>query len=465
VRQLWLDRLLDAVADRGRDLLHPHGGRGSRQSVDELCRRLLAGHGEASAIALARDILRRYQGMDHGTRAEFFHTLLRDFGPDPQQIRECADRYLASPNDGHALMRLVQVVEPPRQELFRRLNMAPRGTASLVAMRADLLRLLGDHPVLLAVDADLRHLLASWFNRGFLRLERIDWRTPAQVLEKLIQYESVHEIKGWNDLRRRLAPDRRCFAFFHPALPDEPLIFVEVALSREVAAEIGPLISQDAPVQDVHDTDTAVFYSINNAQEGLRGISFGNFLIKQVLTELRTELPHLRTFVTLSPMPRFTQTIEEMLSGRSDLGVNRAQLDQVLQDDMRDVMVPDGDGPLASLAVLAEKMDRPDPRLYPPMRHVALAYLTLMRCGGDICDPVAAFHLANGASLECINPFADVSVHGRAQSFGCMVNYRYEPDRLEENHEAYINESRIVMSKTVARDLDGLKDRIGSRTG
>lgn len=462
MRQPWLDRLLDAVADRGRELLYRHGNRDAHEDVSEFCRRLLAGRGEASAMALARDILLSYQAMDPAERLGFFRTLLLDFGPDPEQIRRCADRYLAAPEDGTALTRLVEAVEPPRQELFRRLNMAPRGTASLVAMRADLVRLLPDHPDLRSVDADFKHLLASWFNRGFLRLERIDWQTPAHILEKLIQYESVHEIKGWNDLRRRLAPDRRCFAFFHPALADEPLIFVEVALCPGLATEVGPLIEQDAPVQDVEDTDTAIFYSINNAQEGLRGISFGNFLIKHVLEELRTELPQLTTFMTLSPMPLFVRCVMEVLSGRLDRGVAREQLDAALDEVMPEVVVPEGDGPLASLAVLAERMEVPDPALYPAVRRVALAYLGLMRCGGEICDPVAAFHLANGASLERINPFADDSLHGRAQSYGCMANYRYDPERLEENHEAYVSEGRIVMSKALARQFDALQERLVS---
>ena len=228
--------------------------------------------------------------------------LATDFGPDASAIRAAAEEYLRS-NDANALLRLIAAVEPPRQELFRRINMAPNGTAALVAMRVELLDLLPQHPQLKVVDADMRHLLASWFNRGFLRLERIDWHSPADLLEKLIRCDMVQTIKSWDDLRRRLAADRHCFAFFHPALPDEPLIFLEVALVHGMADKVTPLLDDHAPVLRARDANTAMFISINSTQHGLRGLSFGNLLIKQVAEDLQQELPHLKTFATLSPLP------------------------------------------------------------------------------------------------------------------------------------------------------------------
>ena len=225
-------------------------------------------------------------------------------------VLELAQKYHAAPGPSE-LSRLFAAAEPRRQELFRRINLSPRGTETIVNMRQDLLGLLPQHPQLEPINADLVHLLGSWFNRGFLELRRIDWRTPALILEKLIAHETVHEIHGWTDLRRRLASDRRCFAFFHPALPDEPLIFVEVALTQGIATAIQPLIDVDAAPRDIAKADTAVFYSINNCLDGLRNISFGAFLIKQVVQELQAEGLRLKHYVTLSPIPRFREWLTE----------------------------------------------------------------------------------------------------------------------------------------------------------
>ena len=279
----WLERMMNTVADRGRELLGLREGQ-TRDPLPDLCRRLIAGRGEASNIALAREVLQRFEGLEPDQKTAFFFTLAEQFGPDPERVLAATSAFRTDRPE--TLVNLIDAVEPPRQELFRRLNMAPHGTAGLVAMRTELLDRLDEHPLLSSIDADLRHLLASWFNRGFLRLQRIDWHSPAAVLEKVMRYESVHPVAGWDDLRRRLAGDRRCFGFFHPALPEEPLIFVEVALTRQIAAEIGPLIDPGAEETDPYAADTAMFYSINNALQGLRGISFGNFLLKQVLSDL-----------------------------------------------------------------------------------------------------------------------------------------------------------------------------------
>ncbi|MCG6968058.1 MAG: malonyl-CoA decarboxylase [Chromatiaceae bacterium] len=449
----WLERLMNTVADRGRELLGLREDE-SRDGLPDLCRRLIAGRGEASNIALAREILQRFEMLDEQDKTGFLITLAEEFGPDAGRI---SDAVAAFRNDQPAtLVRLLEAVEPPRQELFRRLNMAPLGTASLVAMRAQLLDRLGDHPLLSAVDADLRHLLASWFNRGFLRLQRLDWHSPAVVLERLMRYESVHPIQGWDDLRRRLGVDRRCFGFFHPALPDEPLIFVEVALTRTISAEIAPLIDPQAPTSDPDAADTAMFYSINNALRGLRGISFGNFLLKQVLSDLATELPQLRHFATLSPMPRFAAGLQRLLNGEiEDWPTER--LDAVLADHQAALAQHGGEAsPCAALRqLLSAPATRDEPLLAEPLARLALVYLSeLKQPGGGCLDPVAAFHLANGATLERINAFADRTLKGEAQSHGMMVNYRYDPDQVVANHEAFVRAGRIVMSRALQREYD-----------
>lgn len=449
----WLERLMNTVADRGREFLGLRED-GAQDSLPELCRRLITRRGEASNIALAREILQRFDALDADGRTGFLLALAEHFGPDPAAIRDAAAAFDSERPD--TLARLLEVTEPPRQELFRRLNMAPHGTAGLVAMRTDLLARLPDHPQLSSVDADFRHLLASWFNRGFLRLQRIDWHSPAAVLEKIMCYESVHPIAGWGDLRRRLADDRRCFGFFHPALPEEPLIFVEVALSGEMASEVTPLIDPAAPVGDPYAADTAVFYSINNALVGLRGISFGNFLLKQVLSELGDELPQLRHFVTLSPMPRFATLLRALLEG-GDAAWPTERLDQALADFQ--AVLQEHSGQSSPSAALLDLLNTRHPQheqvLAGPLARLALLYLSALKTGSGACvDPVAAFHLANGAILERINVHADRSERGIAQSCGVMVNYRYDPDQVVANHEAFVHAGRIVMSRALQREHD-----------
>ena len=448
----WLERIMDTVADRGRELL------GLREdempdSLAGLCHRLIAGRGEASNIALAREVLQRFEGLDDTDKTAFFLTLAEAFGPDAEKIRAAANAFHNDQPD--TLVELLKAVEPPRQDLFRRLNMAPHGTASLVNMRELLLARLSDRPQLRSVDADLKHLLASWFNRGFLRLQKIDWHSPAVVLEKLMRYESVHPIQGWDDLHRRLNDDRRCFGFFHPALPEEPLIFVEVALTRGIAAEIAPLIDPDAPLADPYTADTAIFYSINNALKGLRGISFGNFLLKQVLSELSAELPNLRHFVTLSPMPRFAEGLRLLCTGEAqDWPV--AQEDKALDDFQSTLKERTGRAsPCAAIQNLLDDRSVENERLLAgPLARLGLLYLVELKHVGNCYDPVAGFHLANGAMLERINVFADRSAHGEAQSHSVMVNYRYDPDQVVANHEAFVRDGRIAMSRSLRREYE-----------
>ena len=306
--------LLSSISERGRTLLRRVGSSEAKPDGAEmiaLCEALLSGRGEASGTAMAREVLDRYRTLDDAERLAFFETLTRDFGPDREKLAEAIENWRAQPSDEDA-SDLHFASEPRRQELIRRLNRAPGGTSELVAMRADLLRLMNDHRDLAAFDRDVVHLLSSWFNRGFLVLRRIDWSTPANILEQIIRYEAVHEIHDWNDLRRRIDPiDRRCYAFFHPALVDEPLIFVEVALTEQIPGAIAPLLAADRRPVPIERARTAVFYSISNTQRGLGGISFGSFLIKQVVEELRRELPKLDNFVTLSPVPGFMQWLKQ----------------------------------------------------------------------------------------------------------------------------------------------------------
>src|SRR6478672_4718428 len=289
--------------------------------VKQLAATLLSERGEASGAQVARELHRVLRALDADDRHSFQRQLATEFQPNKAALRTAAERYLAD-TTAEAAAALARAGDPPRQELLRRMNMAPGGTGALIAMRSEIASCLRGEPELKLLDADLKHLFASWFNRGFLELRRIDWQSAAAVLEKLIAYEAVHEIEGWDDLRRRLAPDRRCFAFFHPALPGEPLIFVEVALVQGLAAAVQPLLSQDSDEAAAREraarADTAIFYSISNCQDGLRGVAFGNFLIKQVVEELKAEFPQLKRFSTLSPVPGFRQWLGRRLADESD---------------------------------------------------------------------------------------------------------------------------------------------------
>ena len=397
--------------------------------VKQLAAILLSERGEASGAQVARELHHVLRALDANDRHNFQRYLATEFQPDKAALRTAAERYLAD-TTAEAAAALAQAADPPRQELLRRMNMAPGGIGALIAMRSELTAHLHDEPELKLLDADLRHLFASWFNRGFLELRRIDWQSPAAVLEKLIAYEAVHEIKGWDDLRRRLAPDRRCFAFFHPALPGEPLIFVEVALVQGLATAMPPLLAlepdEEAARAQAARADTAIFYSISNCQDGLRGISFGNFLIKQVVEELQAEFPQLKRFSTLSPVPGFRRWLMQRLVDGSD---------------------PD--------AVLLPELERDgwwnDPaqgeKLRAPLLRLCARYLT--RQPSIRIDPVARFHLGNGARLERINWLGNSAPRGIQESFGIMVNYLYDRDAINDNHEAFVRDGTVVRSPEV----------------
>jgi malonyl-CoA decarboxylase len=431
---------LISLADAGRDFLR--GGRraaGARvRPLHELCRELLSTAGEASGMAIARDILDRYEALDADGRLGFFAMLADAFNPDPAAALEAAERFAAE-RDPASLAALSCAAEPPRQELFRRLNTAPGGTAALVRLRAALLEALRDEPRLQFVEADLQHLLTSWFNRGFLVLVRIDWNSPASVLQKLIAYESVHAIESWDDLRRRLAADRRCFAFFHPALPNDPVIFVEVALVKGLADKVQPLLDRDHPPGDPATADSAIFYSINNCHAGLRGISFGNFLIKQVVSELQRELPGLRRFATLSPIPGLGRWLAERRSEAPSALLGEAEREAL-------ACLDGPDWPADEEAAEA---------LRPLLPRLAAHYLVDAKQDGLPADPVARFHLRNGARLERIDWLGDLSPKGLRESAGLMVNYVYDPATIVANHEAYVRDHAVVAGRAVTQLLKG----------
>ncbi len=433
------------------NLLHTlRGSRGSDMLV--LCRELLSQRGEASQTVLAQRIFEQYRKTDAAGRLEFFHILASDFVPDQDRIRRAIEEYTRDAN-GSKLSALAAAVESPRQELFRRINTGPEGTSALVSMRRDLLHLLPKHPELSGVDSDLKHLFRSWFNRGFLRLEKINWQTSAITLEKLIQYELVHEINGWPDLRRRLEADRRCFAFFQPALAGEPVIFVEVALTKGLARNLGPLLDINAPVLPPEKADWAIFYSINNCLEGLRGIPFGNFLIKQVVEELSVELPHIRNYSTLSPLPHFAEALQ-LQPDHGHQGFTRERLSRLLGDFavalQREAGIAD---PVDGLFELLKQAPAHQKTLEAPLRRLALVYLSQVRSGNRPFDPVAAFHFSNGARLEAIDAFANLRPYGLRDSFGVMVNYRYIPEELADNHERFVRTGEMPVSSALQREL------------
>lgn len=450
----WLETVALA-AERGRALLGRQGGPAtSPQSLQSMCERLLKVRGEAIGLALATNIVEAIHRLTPKETADFLEILDRRFAPAPDQVEAAIQRWHELHTD-ESLRQLAAAVEPPRRELFRLLNMVPGATATLMHLRAQLLDLLPKRPRLAGVDSDFRHLFQAWFSRGILRLEQITWHTPADVLERLIEYEAVHEIQGWDDLRGRLAADRRCFAFFHPTLPDEPLIFVEIALTRGIPGSIGPLIDTQRDIGSPAKADSAIFYSINNCQDGLRGISFGNFLIKQVVQELSAELPQIRTFCTLSPLPNFA----EQFARRGDpAGFTEDRLKALIGDDaqaLRWIADEAPDEVKALERLLSEPAPHPGP-VDDVLRRLTLAYLLKIRRDKRVADSVAHFHLSNGARLERINTSADLSENGRL-SFGVMVNYLYEPDKLELNHEQYVESGRLAMApamSTLAKRID-----------
>jgi malonyl-CoA decarboxylase len=383
--------------------------------LTELAAALVGSAGETSGLALAEEILSRFSQLEDDEKLAFFQHIATTMNIDPERVRTTLEDYEKSPSKT-SYRAFAEAAEPARQEFVRRLNRVPGATGALVQMRANLLRLGRKEPELQALDLDFRHLFASWFNRGFLVLRPISWESPAHILEKIIAYEAVHAIDSWQDLRRRLEPaDRRCFAFFHPSMPDEPLIFVEVALSKGIPSSVQALLAEDRTSMAAEPADTAVFYSISNCQAGLASISFGNSLIKQVAADLAAELSGLKTFVTLSPIPGLSAWLRQ--EGQS-LG----------EDTATDIQ---------SLA--------------------AYYLLNAKSRGGEPLDPVARFHLGNGAIVHAVHAGADTSDKGRAQSGGTMVNYLYDLSKVAQNHENFVTTREVVATAEVKALADAVR--------
>ena len=399
------------------------------------CRRLLSVRGEANGPLLAQAIVQRIEALDDTQRARFFDRLASDFSPDPQAVLQAAEAYAAEP-DATRLIRLTRLAEPPRQELFRRLNGSPGGTAALVRLRRTLLEKLPRQPQWRAVEADLLHLLSSWFNPGFLEMRKVDWNSPAQLLEQIIRHEAVHEIDGWDDLRRRLQPDRRCFAFFHPQLQGEPLIFVEVALLPEMAGAIAPLIDKRSHPLAAERFRVAVFYSISNCQPGLRNVSLGNFLIKRVAETLKRELPQLKTFCTLSPIPGLMAWLQRV---EADTLGEAAQALVLLRERCG------GDLGVLAHAARGPALDGPAHHALWRLAAHYLVHVSPLPHG----DPVARFHLDNGARLERLNASANQSAKGLKQSAGLMVNYLYDLNKIEKHHDHFAR-GKVAHSRAVS---------------
>ncbi len=380
----------------------------SGESLLELAGALLSLRGRASGPALASAFFDLYEASSSEARHTFLAQLHANYPRDAAAIDKAIDRWLKDRNEA-AAQALNDASESPCLRLINMLNLAPGGTRRLLAMRSDLLAAPGSNGGLKALDAEFEDAFTAWFNAGFLELRRLAWDTPASVLEKIIQYEAVHSIAGWDDLRGRVEPaDRRCYGFFHPQMPDEPLIFVEVALLNALPGAIGTILSPDRAHVDPRAASHAIFYSISNCQDGLRGIPFGNFLIKRVAGLLREDLPQLKTFATLSPLPGFAK----WLAGELGEGAKTPS-----------------DSELKALAA---------------------KYLVVARSAkGGVIDPVARFHLGNGARLEAVHAGADMSANGKRQSHGVMVNYVYDMAEIEANHFALAELGTVAASKAV----------------
>jgi malonyl-CoA decarboxylase len=430
-----LGRSLGSVLDVGRELLarkrvvrSVQVPEGSGAALVGACQDLLEHRGEPSGLALASEVVQAYRSLPETERFFFFASLAQEFSVDRERVLAAFEQYRQEDRVEH-LWAVSRAVEAPRQKLFRRINMAPDGTRTLVELRGHLLPLLKAHPELKAIDVDLRQLFISWFNKGFLELRRIDWSSPASVLERIISYEAVHEINGWDDMQSRLGEDRRCFAFFHPALHDDPLVFVEIALTDSVPDSLPPLLVQERDRTIDKSTNTVVFYSISNCHAGLAGISFGNFLIKSVVEELQRELPRLKTFVTLSPVPGFRKWL---MAARLQDYVPEALVDRVRE-------------PVGQVV---------DAQVYDALLKLCAHYLVEEKSAAMPLDPVARFHLGNGAQLYRINGAADLSAKGREQSAGIMVNYMYDLPNIEANHERFFDQGKIANARSVSRLLD-----------
>ena len=455
-----LDRTLSSLRGAWRDIAASARGALSNQPRPELSREdaerlrvqlrdcLEGKGGEVSARARAADLGRTYLALNALGRERFLRLLATEFDIDHAEVGRISARLKSAADDferGKIERTLRRALEPPRVRLLTQFNALPEGVKFLVDMRAELIRLGREDVELAALEQDLKALLASWFDIGFLELHSIGWDSPAALLEKLMHYEAVHEIRSWNDLKNRLEADRRCFAFFHPRMPQEPIIFVEVALTKGMSDNVQSLLDESAPIDDPTEADTANFYSISNCQRGLWGISFGDFLIKRVVDMLAAELPHLKTYTTLSPIPGFGAWLEKRLAEEGD---------DLLTEEERAAIAAGGKGGFAALIARPDwsaNIAVAEALKTPLMRLCARYLLNETTPAGRALDPVAHFHLSNGARIERINWRADTSKKGLQQSFGMMINYLYRLGDIEQNHEAYTGEGHIAAASAVTR--------------
>jgi len=402
--------------------------KGDGRSITALCEDLIASEGEGAGHSMGQQILSRFSELTPKAEVAFFEYLTEQMDIDTDRLMALTTAYQADRTPEN-FANLLDAAEPKRQELLRRINRVPGATGELVKMRSRLLKLLRDHPSFGRTDVDFQHLFGSWFNRGFLVPRRIHWQSPANILEKIIKYEAVHAIDDWDDLRRRVEPpDRRCYAFFHPAMPDDPLIFVEVALVKGVPNSVQAILAENREILSPENADTAVFYSISNCQAGLRGVSFGNSLIKQVVEDLQTEMKSISTFVTLSPIPGFCRWLQHQLADQPNAPVAAEDLELVMET-----------GELGKLEGQSQWL-----------RRQAAAYLIDHKGrNGMPLDPVARFHLNNGAMVHDVHADADLSSNGVRQSCGLMVNYLYDLKKIAQFHEKFAEDHTVFASREV----------------
>jgi malonyl-CoA decarboxylase len=446
-----LDRALRRITDAWRDMAAAVAPTADESIPAQMRACLAARGGEVSARNRAAKLGEAYLAADAQGRRDFLHHLA-SFDADPAAIAKAAARLSDSAADPAAIAALRRALEPPRLRLLTQFTTIPDGVKFLVDLRAELLALRDGDAAISGLEADLRTLLAAWFDIGFLDLQRIDWNAPAALLEKLVGYEAVHEIRGWRDLKNRLDSDRRCYAFFHPRMPNEPLIFVEIALVQGLAGSVQALLDQKAPVLDPREADTAIFYSISNCQKGLAGISFGNFLIKRVVEVLSAEFRGITTFATLSPIPGFRRWLDATLA--------KAPPDLLRQGEsaLLQAAAPDAPSAAAALAaLLARRAWVRDPAiaklLEPVLLRLCAHYLLHEGRGKRAADPVAHFHLSNGARIERLCPLADTSEKGVKESAALMVNYLYDPAGIEQHHEDYAGEGKRNAAQAIRRLL------------
>ena len=429
-------QIISSIADAGQKLFSKKDiKKNDLDSIISLCDDLISHKGAAFGITVARDITELYQSLSPANKLLFFKKINEKYKPSFTKVNEAIENYTKSQNE-KTLSDLFKVSEGKRRELFRRMNMAPNGTAIIVALREDLIKILKDNKELSELDNDLRHLFKAWFNPGFLKLAKITWDTKAAVLEKIIKYERVHQIKDMNELKRRLGEDRRFFSYFHPALEDEPIIFVQVALTNGLGKSIQELMKPSSDEKKTYDT--ATFYSISNCQEGLSRVTLGNFLIKRVVYEIQEELPHIKNFGTLSPIPGFTDwlryveepKIKNILTSFKNQDVSFLKSQDLKLGDSRIIENKEAIKKLVAHYIVNEKNQQ-----------------------GLPMNDVTRFHLGNGAIVEDIVINANISEQGFKRAYGVMVNYLYELNNIEKNHEDYMNNNKVIVSDKIKKYL------------